>query len=122
MSLSDTRIRQARPQDKPYKLSDGEGLFLLVNPNGSKLWRRRLRVNGAETMFALGKYPEIGLQEAREKARDAFKLAREGINPSTQRKATYARTAATQAATFRALAEEWLAERKKEWTDRKSVV
>jgi integrase len=116
MSLTDTRIRQSKPKSTPYKLVDGDGLFLSVNPNGSKLWRRRLRVNGAETMFAIGKYPEIGLQEAREKAREAFRLAREGINPSTHRKATQARTAASQAATFRAFAEEWVTDKGKQWT------
>jgi integrase len=114
--LTDTRIRQAKTKDQPYKLVDGEGLFVLVNPNGSKLWRRRLRVNGAETMFAIGKYPEVGLQEAREAARNAFRLARQGINPSTQRKASHARTAASQAATFRAIATEWLESKSKDWT------
>ncbi|MDA0224652.1 MAG: tyrosine-type recombinase/integrase [Proteobacteria bacterium] len=119
MSLTDTRIKQAKPRGKPYKLVDGEGLFLLVNPNGSKLWRRRLRVNGVETMYAIGRYgqhPDVGLAEAREQAREAFKLAKQGINPVTHRKASYARTAAGQAATFKAMAETWLAHKTKEWT------
>jgi integrase len=114
--LTDTRIRQAKPRNKPYKLTDGDGLFLLVNPNGSKLWRRRVRVNGSETMFAIGRYPEVGLQEAREAARSAFKLAQQGVNPSTHRKASHARTAASRAATFRALADTWLEEKAKTWT------
>lgn len=87
MSLSDTRIRQAKPKAKPYKLADGDGLVLLVQPNGSKLWRRRLRMNAIETMFAIGRFPDIGLTEARDAAREAFKLAQRGINPSTRRKA-----------------------------------
>lgn len=119
MPLSDTRIKQAKPRAKPYKLVDGEGLFLLVTPNGSKLWRRRLRVNGVETMYAIGRYgthPDVGLAEAREQAREAFKLAKQGINPVTHRKASYARTAAGQAATFKAMAERWLAHKTKEWT------
>ena len=66
MALSDTRIRQAKPKAKPYKLVDGEGLLLLVQPNGSKLWRRRLRVNGVETMFAIGRYPDVTLAAARD--------------------------------------------------------
>lgn len=120
MPLSDTRIRQAKPKASPYKLGDGDGLVLLVNPNGSKLWRRRLRVlkdgEWRETMFAIGKYPDVGLAEAREAAREAFKVARLGVNPTTQRKAVQARTSASQAATFRAFAEAWLKEKEEEWT------
>ena len=122
MSLSDTRIRTAKPQKHPYKLVDGDGLVLVVNPrtsrqpDGSKLWRRRLRVNGNETMFAIGKYPAVGLAEAREMAREAFNLARQGINPSTQRRAVHARTATDQAATFRTLAAEWLESKSSGWT------
>ncbi len=116
MPLTDTRIKQAKPKGEPYKLVDGEGLVLLVNPNGSKLWRRRLRVQGRETMYAIGKYPDVGLQEARGMAREAFRLARKGINPVTQRKATTARTAAEQASTFRLLAAGWLETKNAEWT------
>ena len=118
--LSDTRIRQAKPQERPYKLLDGDGLVLVVNPNGSKLWRRRLRVlkdgEWKETMFAIGKYPKVGLAEARDEAEAAFKLAKLGINPAIHRKAHQARTAVSQAATFRALAEDWLADKAKHWT------
>jgi len=117
LPLSDTKIRQAKPQEAPYKLTDGEGLVLVVNPNGSKLWRRRLRVNGKETMYAIGKYPDVGLAEARDAAREAFRLARQGINPAIQRKASQARTAASQASTFRAFAEGWLESKAEEWTE-----
>ncbi len=116
MPLNDTRIKQAKPKGKPYKLVDGEGLVLLVSLNGSKLWRRRLRVNGVETMYAIGKYPEVGLSEARERAREAFKLACQGVNPATHRKAVHARTAVSQAATFRAMSVIWLVHKAKEWT------
>ncbi len=120
MPLTHTRIRQAKPKAKPYKLVDGEGLVLLVNPNGSKLWRRRLRVNGVETMYAIGKFGsevgEVGLAEAREKSREAFNLARQGVNPAIHRRAHYARTVVSQAATFKAMAEIWLTHKAKEWT------
>jgi integrase len=129
MSSADTRTRKgltvaqieaAKPQEKPYKLTDRDGLVLVVNRNGSKLWRRRLRVNGRETMISLGAYgKDNGLKNAREAADQAFKLAREGINPSHHRKAERAKTAAAGDATFRALAGEWI-ERKQEgkrpWT------
>jgi integrase len=115
-ALTDTGIRKAKPKAAPYKLVDGNGLLLQVNPNGSKLWRRRLRVQGRETMFAIGKYPAVTLQQAREAASEAFKLARKGINPATQRRAITARTAAEQASTFRAMATLWLDAKKEEWT------
>jgi hypothetical protein len=78
--LTVAQIEAAKPQEKPFKLTDRDGLVLIVNPNGSKLWRRRLRVNGRETMISLGAYgKDNGLKAAREAADQAFKLAREGI-------------------------------------------
>ncbi|EKU74104.1 integrase arm-type DNA-binding domain-containing protein [Sphingobium yanoikuyae] len=68
--LTDTAIRKAKPKEKPYKVSDSQGLYLLVNPRGSKLWRVKYRMNGVERKLALGSYPEITLAEARS-ARDA---------------------------------------------------
>lgn len=68
--LTDTAIRKAKPKDKPYKVSDSQGLYLLVNPRGSKLWRVKYRINGVERKLAIGSYPEITLVEARS-ARDA---------------------------------------------------
>jgi integrase len=118
--LTDTRIRQAKPTQRPYKLLDGDGLVLIVNPNGSKLWRRRLRVlkggEWRETMYAIGKYPKVGLAEARDQAEAAFKLAKQGINPIAHKKAERTRTAHIQAATFRAFADGWLQDKAKDWT------
>lgn len=68
--LTDTAIRNAKPREKPYKVSDSQGLYLLVNPRGSKLWRVKYRINGVEWKLAIGPYPEITLAEARA-ARDA---------------------------------------------------
>jgi integrase len=107
MPLTDTAIRQAKPQDKPYKLADERGLFLLVQPTGSKLWRFKYRHQGKEKLLALGKYPDVGLAAAR-KRRDA---AREQLaadeDPGAARKAT--RQAAKVAAdnTFEATALAW---------------
>lgn len=70
MVLTDTAIRNAKPKDKPYKVTDAQGLYLLVNPRGSKLWRVKYRIDGVERKLALGAYPEITLAEARS-ARDA---------------------------------------------------
>ncbi|MCK2127998.1 tyrosine-type recombinase/integrase [Thauera aromatica] len=107
MPLTDTAIRQAKPQDKPYKLTDERGLFLLVQPIGSKLWRFKYRYQGKEKLLALGKYPDVGLAAAR-KLRDA---ARERLaadeDPGAARKVT--RQAAKVAAdnTFEAAARAW---------------
>ena len=70
MALTDTAIRNAKPKEKAYKVTDSQGLYLLVNPRGSKLWRVKYRMNGVERKLALGAYPEITLAEART-ARDA---------------------------------------------------
>lgn len=84
--LSDAKVRTAKSDSKPHKLSDGGGLFLLIQPTGSKLWRWKFRLNGKENLFAVGSYPEIGLAEARA-ARDAAReLVKQGINPSQYRK------------------------------------
>jgi integrase len=115
--LTDTKIKQAKPKDKEYKLTDGKGLLLVVKPNGSKLWRRRIYVNGRETMFAIGRYPDFSLADARNSAQEAFKLAREGVNPASRRKAARALTAAEQASTFRAIGKVWLAKKEKEWVN-----
>lgn len=71
MPLSDTAIRLAKPRVKPYKLADGSGLTLLINPNGSKWWRLRYRVDGSEKMISLGIYPDVPLKLARQRRDEA---------------------------------------------------
>jgi integrase len=85
-ALTDKAVSQAKPQAKAYKLTDGNGLHLLVNPSGSKLWRARYRAGGIEKLMALGAYPAVPLADAR-KARDAAKaqLAK-GADPMAERK------------------------------------
>ena len=63
--LTDTSIRNAKPGDKPRKLADKKGLFLLIHPNGSKYWRLKYRYGSKENLLALGVYPDVGLREAR---------------------------------------------------------
>lgn len=86
MALTDTAIRNSKPKDKPYKVADAQGLYLLINPRGSKLWRVKYRMNGVERKLALGSYPEITLAEARS-ARDAARrqLAHAVDLPSVRR-------------------------------------
>jgi len=84
--LSDAKIRTAKPDAKPYKLSDGGGLFLMLQPSGSKLWRWKYRLSGKENLFAIGSYPEISLAEARTARDIARDLVKQGINPAQHRK------------------------------------
>ena len=86
MPLTQFAILNATPKDKPYKLADGGGLHLLVQPNGSKLWRLRYRFNGQENMLAFGTFPSTSLANARTKREEARSLLASGMNPSVKRK------------------------------------
>ncbi|MES2770393.1 MAG: Arm DNA-binding domain-containing protein, partial [Pseudomonadota bacterium] len=87
MPLSDSTVRTAKPDAKPYKLSDEKGLFLLVTPNGSKYWRQKYRFNGKEKVLSFGVYPDVSLKEARAKRDEARKLLANDIDPSEHKKA-----------------------------------
>jgi integrase len=102
--LTETKIRAAKPQPKPYKLPDGRGLHLLVTPGGSRLWRFRYRHAGKEGMVGLGQYPEVGLRQARERANEARRRLADGTDPAAAKRAERSE----QATTFKAVAEEWL--------------
>jgi len=102
--LNDTRVRSAKSREKAFKLSDERGLFLLVMPTGSRLWRLKYRVNGREKLISLGAYPDVTLKRAREKRDAARRLIADGIDPSVQRKAERAALAQS----FEGVAKEWL--------------
>lgn len=85
--LKDADVRNAKPGDKPYKRKDGGGLFLLVQPNGSKLWRYKFRLHGKEGLLAIGSYPDISLAKARELHRSARTMVAAGENPVHARRA-----------------------------------
>jgi integrase len=87
MGLTIKEIDGAKPKDKPYKLTDGGGLCLLIAPSGAKLWRWRYYFAGKEKMMALGEYPLITLKEARERHSEARKALANGIDPMAERKA-----------------------------------
>lgn len=86
-ALTDAKIKTAKAKDKPYKLSDGGGLFLLIQKNGAKLWRYKFRIHGKEGLLAIGAYPDIGLAAAREIHNAARVAVAKGENPVTVRKA-----------------------------------
>src|SRR4051812_31160971 len=93
MPLALFTIQNAKPREKYYLLTDGNGLHLLVNPNGSKLWRLRYRFGGKQNMLGLGSFPEVSLAIARTRRDDARKLVAAGIDPSQQRKSDKAAAA-----------------------------
>lgn len=102
--LTETAVRAAKGKEKPYKLFDERGLYLLVNPNGSRLWRLKYRFGGVEKLLTLGVYNDVSLKRAREKRDDAKRLLADGVDPALKRKAE--KTSASN--TFAALAAEWL--------------
>lgn len=109
MALTDTGIRKAKPSDKPQKLADGGGLYLLLNANGAKWWRFKYRFEGREKLLSLGTYPETSLADARAKRDAARKQLQAGINPSAHRRAEKAAGVERATNSFAVIAEEWLA-------------
>ena len=87
MPLTDTAIRNAKPTGKPQKLADTEGLYLFISPTGGKLWRMDYRFAGKRKTLSFGKYPTIGLKDARTRRDEAKKILADGIDPSEQKKA-----------------------------------
>ncbi|MCH7820373.1 MAG: tyrosine-type recombinase/integrase [Proteobacteria bacterium] len=116
MALTDTRIKALRRSQEVGRYTDGSGLVLDVRPSGALLWRYRYRIGGKENLFAIGAYPEVSLREARDERDEARKLVRKGIHPAHQRKAEKLRQQYANANTFKAVAEEWLEEKKSDWS------
>ena len=108
MSLSDLAVRNARPKARPYKISDGEGLYLLVQTNGVRCWRMDYGFLGKRKTLAFGVYPTVSLAAARAKRMEAKKQLSEGIDPSHQRKLDKLAALMRGRNTFRAVAEDLL--------------
>ncbi|MEP9380687.1 integrase arm-type DNA-binding domain-containing protein [Aquabacter sp. CN5-332] len=108
MPLTDLALRNAKPKDKPYKLFDGGGLHLLVNPNGSRIWRLAYRFAGKPKQLSFGPYPTTTLVEAREKRHEAKRLLADGQDPSTARKLDKVATAIAAKNTFGELTAEYM--------------
>lgn len=107
MPLTDPKVRNARPLEKPYKLYDGRGLFLQVVPEGGRLWRFRYRFDNKEKLLALGGYPDVSLKDARERRDEARKQVAAGIDPGAVRKAQKASRMERAANSFEVIAREW---------------
>ena len=108
--------KDGKKLEAPYKLSDGKGLYLLVQPTGSRLWRLKYRHEGAERVYAIGMFPEIGLAAARAERDRAREWIRAGRDPTIERRTAKALGAAAQASTFAAMAEEWYTKMLPRWS------
>jgi hypothetical protein len=111
MPLTDAAIRNARPREKPVKLFDGGGLYVILTPAGARWWRFDYRYSGKRRTVSLGVYPAVGLKDARAKRDEARKHLAAGTDPSAARKAAKA----AEADTLEVVAREWYAKQAPRW-------
>ena len=109
MALTDTRIRNAKPKPRPYKLSDGGGMYLLVMQDGARYWRMDYRFAGKRRTLALGVYPTLSLSEARARREDARGELAQDIDPGVAKRARKRAAKVACENTFEAIAREWIA-------------
>lgn len=114
MVLTDTAIRNAKPADKPYKVTDSQGLYLLVNPRGSKLWRIKYRIDGVERKLSLGAYPEITLAEARAARDAARRQLAHAIDPNVAKRQARIEASIRAGNSFASVAEELIEKKARE--------
>lgn len=107
MPLTDTAVRAAKPEPKPRRMYDGDGLYLEIAPSGGKWWRFRYHYAGREKRLSLGTYPAVSLRDARRNRDDMRSLLAEGIDPSAQRKREKMASSAAYENTFEAVARAW---------------
>ncbi len=107
MALTATAVKQAKPREKPYKLSDEKGMFLLVNPNGSKYWRLKYRFGGKEKLLALGVFPDLSLAGARDKRDEARSQLANEIDPSVAKRVRKQAQKEEGGNSFKVIATEW---------------
>ncbi|HQQ62097.1 MAG TPA: integrase arm-type DNA-binding domain-containing protein [Pseudomonadales bacterium] len=114
--LTEVAVRNAKAKEKPYKLSDGGGLYLEVMPNGSRYWRLKYRYAGKENRLALGVYPDVSLKTARRKKTEAKQLLDNGADPGNHRRQNRLAAKAASNNSFGSIAEEWLEKQQKTWS------
>jgi hypothetical protein len=115
-----TRIAVAalKPRGKDYPKADGNGLCIVVQPNGRKLWRYRYRFAGKAKTLTLGDWPSVSIEQARKRRMGAAELLHAGRDPSAERQADVTRARISSAATFEAVAREWLELKRADWTEK----
>ena len=125
--LTELSIKQAKPKIKQYKLTDGEGMYLRVYPNGSKYWQLQFWFEGKQKILSFGVWPVISLKEARDKRFVAKKIIKEGINPIEEKKEILKshnfiqeEEKLRETTTFNMVAKEWFSRQSLQWTERHS--
>ena len=118
MALTARQIDTAKPADKDYKLSDAQGLYLLVKKSGAKYWNLKYRFGGKEKKLSIGVYPAVTLAQARSKRDEARRMLADGIDPSHEKQVQKRAHRENTASTFKAIATEWLAHKARQWTMR----
>jgi hypothetical protein len=116
MPLTDIKVRNAKTQSKPYKLTDGDGMFLYVHTSGSKYWRLKYRFMGKEKLLALGVYPDVSLADARARRAEARKAIAAGNDPSQTKQEAKRLALLKSENTFEAIAREWHETNLNTWT------
>lgn len=114
MSLTDMAIRRAKTRDKPYKLYDELGLFLVISPSGSRLWRMKFRHGGSEKKLSFGAYPQLSLRDARKMRDDARELLADGKDPSLEKQREKLGASALAENTFTSIANEYCRNRRRD--------
>ncbi len=116
-ALTDTKIRNTKPGDKPITLNDGNGLYLDIRPTGAKIWRYRYWLTPEKDgRYTIGEYPSVSLSEARRERERLRELVKQGINPTHEKKTEKIRQTHERANTFEAVSREWLERKKEKWT------
>ncbi|MEQ9860449.1 tyrosine-type recombinase/integrase [Pectobacterium cacticida] len=116
MKLNARQVETAKPKEKPYKMADGGGLYLLVKTNGSRYWRLKYRIDGKEKLLALGVYPDVSLADARAKRDEARKGIAGGIDPLEVKKEQKVEREAQVKNSFQEIALEWHNMKVKKWS------
>lgn len=111
MPLSDRQIKAAKPREKIYRLTDGQGMYLEITPAGGKYWRMKYRIHGKEKRLAIGVYPDVSLADARAQRDDARRLLAQGIDPSKEKQARKISSRAATENSFEVIAREWFSAR-----------
>lgn len=114
MTLTHLSITNAKPQAKAYKLTDSDALYLVVQPNGSKLWRMNYRHLDRQRTLHFGTWPEVGLAAARDKRDTARRQLAAGLDPAAEKRAAKLAEQIASANTFKAVAEEWVSKNERE--------
>ena len=122
--LTELSIKQSKPKEKQYKITDGEGMYLRIHPNGSKYWQLQYWFEGKQKINSLGIWPEVSLKQAREKRYEAKKKLKEDKNTAWKDLQSFEEAGTHQekvnSTTFQNVFQEWFSRQSKNWTERHS--